>query len=123
MTYVQGFVMAVPTANKQKFIDHARQADAVFMEHGALHIFECWGSDVPQGKVTDFYGAVAAKEDETVVFSWIEWPDEATCRAMEAKMEDIMKSDPRFSMEHNPPPFDGKRMIYGGFEPVVVLGG
>ncbi len=122
MTYVQGFVIPVPTANKQAFIDHARMADPVFMEHGALRIYECWGSDVPRGKATDFYGAVAAKDDESVVFSWIEWPDKATADAMHAKMEEITTTDPRFSMEHNPPPLDGKRMIFGGFEPVVVMG-
>ena len=122
MAYVEGFVIAVPTARKQEFIDHARLADAVFMEHGAIRIFECWGSDVPHGKVTDFHRAVAAKDDESVVFSWIEWPDKATSQAMHAKMEEITSTDPRFSLEHNPPPFDGKRMIYGGLEPVVILG-
>ncbi len=122
MSYIQGFVIPVPTASKDAFIAHARKADEVFIEHGALKIWECWGSDVPHGKVTDFYGAVAAKDDETVVFSWIEWPDKATSEAMHAKMDELTKTDPRFSMESNPPPFDGKRMIYGGFEPVVILG-
>jgi uncharacterized protein YbaA (DUF1428 family) len=122
MSYIEGFVIPVPTARKQDFIAHARMADAVFIEHGALRIMECWGSDVPHGKQTDFYGAVAALEDETVVFSWIEWPDEATAKAMHAKMDEITASDPRFSMAHNPPPFDGKRMIYGGFAPIVELG-
>jgi uncharacterized protein YbaA (DUF1428 family) len=122
MSYIQGFVIPVPTANKQAFIDHARKADEVFMEHGALRIWECWGDDVPHGKQTDFYRAVAATEDETVMFSWIEWPDKATSDAMHGRMEEIMQNDPRFSMEHNPPPFDGKRMIFGGFSPVVKLG-
>ena len=122
MPYIQGFVIPVPTAYKDKFIAHARMADAVFLEHGATRIVECWGSDVPHGKVTDFHRAVAAKDDETVVFSWIEWPDKAACEAMHAKMDELTKTDPRFSMELNPPPFDGKRMIYGGFVPVVTLG-
>ena len=122
MTYVQGFVIPVPSANKQAFIDHARKADEVFMEHGALRIYECWGEDVPHGKQTDFYRAVDATEDETVMFSWIEWPDKATCDTMEARMEEIMANDPRFDMKLNPPPFDGKRMIFGGFLPVVKLG-
>ena len=122
MSYIQGFVIPVPTASKDAFIAHARKADEVFLEHGALKIWECWGDDVPHGKQTDFHSAVAAREDETIVFSWIEWPDKATSEAMHAKMEEITSSDPRFSMELNPPPFDGKRMIYGGFEPVVILG-
>lgn len=122
MTYIQGFAIPVPTASKQAFIEHARLADAVFIEQGALRIWECWGTDVPHGQQTDFHRAVAAQSDETVVFSWIEWPDKATADAMHAKMDEISQTDPRFSMEHNPPPFDGKRMIYGGFEPVVVLG-
>ena len=119
MSYVDGFVIAVPTANKQKFIDHARAADPLFIEYGALRVLECWGDDVPRGKLTDFFGAVQAKEDESVVFSWIEWPDKAT---RDAGMKKMMESnDPRMDQEKNPMPFDGKRMIYGGFEPVVDL--
>lgn len=122
MSYIQGFVIAVPTARKQDFIAHAEKADAVFLEHGALRVFECWAEDVPHGQVTDFFRAVEAREDESVVFSWIEWPDRTTCDAMQAKMDEITANDPRFSMELNPPPFDGKRMIYGGFSPIVTLG-
>lgn len=115
MAYIDGFVIAVPTANKQKFIDHANQGDSVFMELGATRVLECWGDDVPAGKHTDFLRAVQAKDDETVVFSWIEWPDKET---RDAGMEKMMK-DPRMNPETNPMPFDGKRMIYGGFMPVV----
>ena len=122
MSYVEGFVIPVPAARKAEFVEHARKADAVFMEHGALRVFECWAQDVPHGQQTDFYRAVGAKADETVVFSWIEWPDKATSQAMHAKMDEITRTNPRFGMEHNPPPFDGKRMIFGGFEPVVILG-
>jgi len=118
MAYIDGFVIAVPTANKQKFIAHANEGDSVFMEYGATRILECWGDDVPNGKLTDFRRAVQAKDDETVVFSWIEWPDKAT---RDAGMEKIMK-DPRMSPEANPMPFDGKRMIFGGFTPIVELG-
>jgi uncharacterized protein YbaA (DUF1428 family) len=78
MTYIDGFVAAVPTANKQKFIDHAKKGDSVFVEFGATRVLECWGDDVPEGTVTDFRRAVKAGDDETVVFSWIEWPDKAT---------------------------------------------
>lgn len=117
MSYIDGFVIAVPTANKQKFIQHANDGDSVFVEHGATRILECWGDDVQDGKQTDFRRAVNAKEDETVVFSWIEWPDKAT---RDAGMEKAMK-DPRLSPQSNPMPFDGMRMIFGGFAPVVEL--
>jgi uncharacterized protein YbaA (DUF1428 family) len=117
MTYIDGFVAAVPTANKQKFIDHAKKGDSVFVELGATRVLECWGDDVPEGTVTDFRRAVRARDDETVIFSWIEWPDKATRnKAMPKLME-----DPRTQPERNPMPFDGKRLIYGGFSPVVEV--
>jgi uncharacterized protein YbaA (DUF1428 family) len=121
MTYVDGFVIAVPTARKQQFIDHAGKADSVFKELGATRILECWGDDVPDGKLTDFRRAVQANEDETVVFSWIEWPDKATRDAAMCRMDELMKTDDRFDAEKNPMPFDGKRLIFGGFAPVVEL--
>jgi len=121
MTYIHGFVIAAPTANKQKFIDHAKLADSLFMELGAVRILECWGDEVPDGKQTDFRRAVQAKQDETVVFSWVEWPDKATRDRAMAEMQERMKTDDRMNPEKNPMPFDGMRMIYGGFEPVVTL--
>lgn len=124
MSYIDGFVIAVPKDNKQKFIDHGNEVDTMFLEMGALRIMECWGDDVPKGKVTDFYGAVQAKEDEAVCFSWIEWPDKTTRDAAMAKMQAMMEQDPpdpRWDPKLNPMPFDGKRMIYAGFEPVVDL--
>ncbi|WP_323846673.1 DUF1428 domain-containing protein [Microbulbifer magnicolonia] len=121
MSYIDGFVLAVPTDNRQQFIEHAKTADSVFLELGALRVLECWGDDIPKGKVTDFYGAVQAKPEETVVFSWIEWPDKATRDAAMGRMEELMKTDPRMSPEKNPMPFDGMRLIYGGFSPVVEL--
>jgi uncharacterized protein YbaA (DUF1428 family) len=121
MTYVDGFVIAVPKANKQKFIEHANKGDSVFAELGATRILECWGDDIPAGKQTDFRRAVQANDDEAVVFSWIEWPDKATRDAGMAKMTDPTNNDPRMNPENNPMPFDGKRMIYGGFVPVVTL--
>ena len=121
MTYIDGFVIAVPTANKQQFIEHAKKADSVFKELGATRVLECWGDDVRDGKLTDFRRAVQATEDETVVFSWVEWPDKATRDAAMSRMDELMKTDDRFSPEKNPMPFDGKRLIYGGFAPVVEL--
>ena len=121
MTYIDGFVIAAPTANKQKFIDHAKLVDSLFMELGAVRILECWGDEVPDGKQTDFRRAVQAKQDETVVFSWVEWPDKATRDCAMAQMQERMKTDDRMNPEKNPMPFDGMRMIYGGFEPVVTL--
>jgi uncharacterized protein YbaA (DUF1428 family) len=121
MNYVDGFVIAVPTANKQKFIDHAATADSVFIEMGALRVLECWGEDVPDGETTDFRKAVKANSDESVVFSWIEWPDKATRDAAMAKMMDPGFVDPRMDPAKNPMPFDGKRLIFGGFAPVVNI--
>ena len=122
MAYIDGFVLAVPTARRAEFIEHARRFDALFMEMGATRILECWGDDVKAGQWTDFRRAVDARDDETVVFSWIEWPDKATRDAVMAGMEERMKTDPRWDPATNPMPFDGKRMIFGGFEPVVRLG-
>ncbi len=125
MSYMDGFVIAVPTANKQKFIDHANMADSMFLDMGATRVIECWGDDISQGKTTDFRKAVKATEDESIVFSWIEWPDKATRDAgmakLEAMMEDPDETDPRMDPAKNPMPFDGKRMIFGGFVPVVSL--
>jgi len=118
MSYIDGFVIAVPKENKQKFVEHARQGDSVFIELGAKRVLECWGDDVKDGKLTDFRRAVQAKDDEAVVFSWIEWPDKDT---RDAAMPKIM-SDPRLDPQKNPMPFDGKRMIFGGFSPVLELG-
>ncbi|MEM6649856.1 MAG: DUF1428 domain-containing protein [Pseudomonadota bacterium] len=115
MTYVDGFVAAVPTANKEKFITHAEKAAVVFKELGALSVVECWGNDVPEGEVTSFPMAVQCKDDETVVFSWIIWPSK---EVRDAGMQKMME-DPRMQQDVNPMPFDGKRMIFGGFEKVL----
>ncbi len=122
MSYIDGFVIAVPTANRQKFIDHARLADPVFVEMGATRILECWEDDVKDGKVTDFRRAVTAEAGESIVFSWIEWPDKATRDAAMGKMVSGGMNDPRMDPAKNPMPFDGKRMIFGGFEVLLDTG-
>ena len=118
MSYIDGFVIAVPDASREKFVAHANTFDTMFLEFGATRVTECWADDVPEGKLTDFRRAVQAKEDESVVFSWIEWPDKAT---RNAGMEKFMK-DPRMEAAGDMP-FDGKRMIFGGFTPVINLPG
>jgi uncharacterized protein YbaA (DUF1428 family) len=121
MSYIDGFVLAVPTANKQKFIAHANKADSVFIEYGATRVVECWGADVPKGKTTDFQGAVQATDEETVGFSWIEWPDKASRDNVMQRMDELGKTDERFDPAKNPMPFDMKRMVSGGFTRVVTL--
>ena len=115
MSYVDGFVAAVPTANRAKYRQHAEAAAAVCREHGALKVVECWGDDVPEGKLTSFPLAVQRKDDETVVFSWIIWPSRTV---RDEGMKKVM-ADPRMQPETNPMPFDGKRLIYGGFEVIL----
>ncbi len=113
MAYIDGFVASVPSGDKDKFIAHAKTVDALFLEFGANRVVEGWGDDVNHGTLTDFYRAVQAPADETIVFSWIEWPDKPTRDAAMAKM----MADERMQ---GPMPFDGKRMIYGGFDPVFI---
>lgn len=115
MSYVDGFVVPVPTSNREAYRKLAEVAAVVFKDHGALQIVECWGDDVPAGKVTSFPLAVQCQPDESVVFSWISWPsrearDAGTVKAM---------ADPRFEPFVANMPFDGKRMIFGGFEVLV----
>ncbi|APG63158.1 RNA signal recognition particle [Sphingorhabdus lutea] len=121
MSYIEGFVIACAKAKKQEFIHHANHMDSIFMEMGAIRVIECWADDVPNGNLTDFRKAVQAKEDEDVIFSWIEWPDKETRNKAYAVMMDPKNDDPRLDMEKYPMPFDGKRMIFGGFTPVVQL--
>lgn len=114
MNYVDGFVVAVPAANKQAYLDQARKALPLFKEFGATRHVECWGDDVPDGKLTDFRRAVKAEEGEAVVFSWVEWPSK---EVRDAGMKKMME-DPRMQ-ELGDMPFDGKRMIFGGFQPIL----
>ena len=113
MPYVDGFVAAVPTANREIYKKHAEAAAVVFKDHGALRLVECWGDDVPDGKVTDYKGAVQATDDERIVYSWVEWPSkEVRDSGWKTAMEDPRMKDAKM-------PFDGKRMIYGGFKPIL----
>lgn len=115
MSYVDGFVIPVPAEKKDAYRKLAAQAAQVFLEFGATRVVECWGDDVPDGKVTDFKGAVKAEGDEAVVFSWIEWPSKA---ARDTGNEKVM-ADPRMQPEAARDVFDGKRVILGGFAPFL----
>ncbi|MCP5266891.1 MAG: DUF1428 domain-containing protein [Burkholderiaceae bacterium] len=113
MAYVQGFVLAVPVANRAAYLAMAEQAWPLFREFGAQSMAECWEDDVPDGKLTSFPMAVKKRDDEAVVFSWIMWSDKASHdQGMAALMQ-----DPRWAaMTAESMPFDGQRMIFGGFE-------
>lgn len=118
MAYIDGFLIPVPTANRAAYAEMARKAAEVFKEHGALKVVECWGDDVPPGKVTSFPMAVKLEEDETVVFSWVVYPSREVRDAATAKV----MADPRMKMDDpSAMPFDGKRMIWGGFETLLEL--
>jgi uncharacterized protein YbaA (DUF1428 family) len=115
MTYVDGFVAAVPTANRETYLAHAETMAPLFKEHGALTVVECWGNDVPEGKLTSFSMAVKRGPDETVVFSWVTWPSK---QARDEGWRKMM-ADPRMQPDKMTMPFDGARLIYGGFEQII----
>lgn len=111
--YVDGFLAAVPAGNKQAYLDMAKKAASVFKDYGAVRIVETWGDTVPDGKVTDYKGAVKATQDEKIVYSWVEWPSkEVRDEGWKRMMEDQRMKDQQM-------PFDGKRMVYGGFAPIL----
>lgn len=116
MNYVDGFLVPVPTARKAQYVEMAEKAAVIFKEFGALSIVECWEDDVPEGKVTSFPMSVKRQDDESVVFSWITWPSK---EVRDIGMQKVM-DDPRMKPDHDTMPFDGRRMIFGGFVPVVV---
>lgn len=115
MSYIDGFLIPVPAGKREDYRKMAEMAAPVFIDHGAVEVVECWGDDLMRGQTTDFYMAVKASGDENVVFSWIKWPDKATRDAgNKAAME-----DERFSGMDALDVFDGKRMIFSGFMPIV----
>jgi len=115
MNYVDGFVVAVKADDREIYRKHAQTAAGVFKEYGALNVVECWGDDVPEGKLTSFPMAVKREPDEVVVFSWVVWPSRAV---RDEGMAKVM-ADPRLQPDVMTMPFDGKRLIYGGFEVIV----
>lgn len=116
--YIDGFVAPIPAGNEQAYRDMAEMSATVFMDHGATRVVETFGDDVMDGKVTDYKRAVDAKDGETIAFSWVEWPDKDT---RDAGWKKVME-DPRMQKEGEMP-FDGKRMIYGGFATLVDASG
>jgi len=118
MRYIDGFVIPVPAGNKDKYLAASKKMTSVLKRLGALRVVDCWGDDVPHGKLTDMHMAVKADPSETICLTWIEWPSKQARNEGMAKM----MSDPRMKPDVNPMPFDGKRMIYGGFVPVLDTG-
>jgi uncharacterized protein YbaA (DUF1428 family) len=112
MTYIDGFVAAVKTADKETYRAHCQLMGGVFKEYGALGVIDTWGDDVPEGKLTSFTMAVKREDDETVVLGWIDWPSKAV---RDEAWKKVM-ADPRMQPGATTMPFDGKRMIFGGFE-------
>ena len=117
MSYVDGFLTPVPDARREEYRQHAADFAPIFKEYVATQVMECWGDDVPEGKVTSFPMAVKREPGESVVFSWVTWPSKAV---RDAAWEKIM-ADPRMPQDMSKMPFDGKRMMYGGFSPIVEL--
>jgi len=116
MTYIDGFLAPVAAGTSaETYRDFAARAAPIFKDHGATRVVEGWGDDVPDGKVTDFRRAVKAEDGETVVYSWIEWPSKAV---RDEAWQKIM-ADPRMQPDKDNMPFDGKRMFWGGFAPVI----
>ena len=118
MPYIDGFLNVVPLEKKAELIKHIQFTNSVFIEVGATRVVESWGDDLPEGTLTDFRKAVQAKPNETVVLSWLEWPDRATRDQGLARIQELAKTDERFDPAVNPIPYDGKRMIFGGFDVV-----
>ena len=115
--YIAGLVIPVPGDKMEAYRKWAQNGAQVFRRYGCLEIVECWEDFVPDGKQTDLRRAVAAKEGEKIVFTWQIWPDGASFYASEAKMHEDRALD-----SSSEPPFDAKRLIFGCFEPLFVMG-
>jgi len=118
MSYVDGFIVAVPTAKIEAYKKMAQLGSEVWTDHGALAYVECLADDVPYGELTSFPRAVQAKEDETVVFAWIVYRS----REHRDEVNGKVMADPRMKGSMDDAPFDGKRMIFGGFRPFIEIG-
>jgi uncharacterized protein YbaA (DUF1428 family) len=117
MNYVDGYVIAVPTANREAYRAKAEKMAILFKKHGALSVVENWGDDVPEGKLTSFTMAVKREETESIVFSWITWPS----RTVRDEAWKVVMQDPVMQSDDQPSLFDGKRMIFGGFQSIVEV--
>jgi uncharacterized protein YbaA (DUF1428 family) len=115
MSYIDGFLIPVAAGKQKEYLAQAAKMAPMLKEWGATRIVECWGDDVPDGKTTDFKRAVKAESGETVVFSWVEYPSKEVRDAANKRM----REDPRMKEMGNNMPFDGKRMIFGGFRPIL----
>nr|WP_294848842.1 DUF1428 domain-containing protein [uncultured Sphingomonas sp.] len=111
--YTDGYILPVPEGNKAQYLEMAEKMATSFKDKGALRVVEGWGDDVPDGKVTDFKRAVKAEDGENIVYSYVQWPDKAT---RDQAWNELM-NDP--TMQNQTPPFDGKRMFWGGFRPIL----
>ncbi len=115
MNYIDAYVLAVPTVNKDAYRDLAEKMAVVFKKHGALNVVENWGNDVPEGKLTSFTMAVKREESESIVFSWVTWPS----KTVRDEAWKVVMQDPIMQPGGHANLFDGKRMIFGGFETIV----
>ena len=121
MSYVDGFLIAVPAANREKFVEYAKLADSINRELGATRVVECWVDDVTEGNMNAFRRAVQADSDEIVAFSWCEWPSKEVRDKAVERLNELIHTDERFDAEKNPAPFDGMKIVFGGFEVVVDI--
>lgn len=112
MSYIDGCILAVPTDNKDQYLAFTKTMHEIFAEYGATSMMDAWANDVPDGEQTSFPMAVQLKPGESVVFSWIVWPSKSVRDEAWQKMQ----SDPRMAPDVMPMPFDGSRMIFGGFD-------